>query len=179
MECQATHLGLWGRVRNCRNSQRPLPPFPLFSPESARKSFLFALDACRHEAKPMACNKIGIFLKLLLNFQLVLYSHCTIKQIQMKDFFITFQQCSPLDCFAFILYPFPTVQYNSDQIKIPFPPNPPFQTHFKRSNYYFVCFDTMFLCISHSHLQTVFSSYMFQCFYSQVKYALNLYFPIR
>ena len=34
-------------------------------------------------------------------------------------------------------------------------------SHFKCSNYYFVCSNTMFLRISHSHLQTVFSSFIF------------------
>ena len=41
--------------------------------------------------------------------------------------------------------------------KSPFPLSK--SPHFKRSNYYFVCSNSMFLRISHSHLQTVFSSF--------------------
>ena len=58
------------------------------------------------------------------------------KNLKLKDF------RGDLDYFAFIL--------------CLFPPPPPF--HFKRSSYYFVCSNTMFLRISHLHLQTMFSS---------------------
>ena len=44
MECYATHLSLWGRVRNCRNLLLPLTPLPaLFSNDLANKACPFAL----------------------------------------------------------------------------------------------------------------------------------------
>ena len=57
MECYATHLGLWVRVKivDIYSSLYPLPP--RFSPNLANKACPFALHACRHEAKPRACNK--------------------------------------------------------------------------------------------------------------------------
>ena len=45
-------------------------------------------ERSRTELKCM--RKCCCFFKVLLNFVLILYSNCTIKQIQMKDFFITF-----------------------------------------------------------------------------------------
>ena len=57
MECYTTHLGLWVRVKivDIYSSLYPLPP--RFSPNLANKAYPFALHACRHEAKPRACNK--------------------------------------------------------------------------------------------------------------------------
>ena len=58
MECYTTHLGLWGRVKNCRTLDLPLPFPPLFLPDLANHACPFALHACRHEVKPRACNKL-------------------------------------------------------------------------------------------------------------------------
>ena len=56
MECYATQLGLWGRVRNCRNFKLPLPPSCIFSHDLANKACPFALHACRHKVTLRAWN---------------------------------------------------------------------------------------------------------------------------
>ena len=62
------------------------------------------------------------------------------------------------DYFAFILCPLPTVEYNSEQVKIPFPPNSPI------SSAQTIILYSLTQCSS--HLQAVFSSFILTfCFF--------------
>ena len=70
---------------------------------------------------------------------------------------------SPLAYSGFILCPFRTVEYNTYNNPTTSPTPTPLliSLYFKCSNYHFIYSNTKFLCVSHSHLQTVFLLYLY------------------